>query len=57
MDGPKHSQGVCVYVKKDSTTNITSLASGPWGIFRRLRILCGGQIVEDIDSDPPFWGG
>ena len=23
--------------------------SGPWSFFRRLRILCGGQIVEDID--------
>jgi len=22
---------------------------GPWSFFRRLRILCGGQIVEDID--------
>ena len=23
--------------------------SGAWGMFRRLRILCGGHIVEDID--------
>ena len=23
--------------------------SGPWAFFRRLRIICGGQIVEDID--------
>ena len=23
--------------------------SGPWCFFRRLRILCGGQMVEDID--------
>jgi hypothetical protein len=22
---------------------------GPWSFFRRLRILCGGQVVEDID--------
>ena len=22
---------------------------GPWSFFRRLRILCGGQIVEDVD--------
>ena len=24
--------------------------SGPWSIFRRMRIICGGQIIEDIDS-------
>jgi len=24
--------------------------SGPWGFFRRMRILCGGQIIEDIDN-------
>ena len=23
--------------------------SGPWSFFRRLRIICGGQVVEDID--------
>ena len=23
---------------------------GAWGMFRRLRILCGGQLVEDIDN-------
>jgi hypothetical protein len=22
----------------------------PWGFFRRLRVLCGGQVVEDIDN-------
>ena len=40
-------------------TNNTSLGSdshlkpkvdGAWGFFKRMRILCGGQIVEDIDS-------
>ena len=24
--------------------------SGPWSFFRRMRILCGGQIIEDIDN-------
>ena len=23
---------------------------GPWCFFRRVRILCNGQIIEDIDS-------
>ena len=23
--------------------------SGPWCFFRRLRVLCGGQLLEDID--------
>ena len=22
---------------------------GPWGFFRRARLICGGQTVEDID--------
>ena len=41
-----------------TTTNTTTLTAdsdlvpltpGPWCFFRRLRIICGGQIVEDID--------
>ena len=24
--------------------------SGPWSFFRRMRILCAGQLVEDIDQ-------
>lgn len=24
--------------------------SGPWSFFRRMRILCGGQVIEDIDQ-------
>ena len=42
-------------------TNTTTLAdaansdlkpkvTGAWGFFKRMRILCGGQIVEDIDE-------
>ena len=23
---------------------------GPWSFFRRMRVLCGGQVVEDIDN-------
>ena len=23
--------------------------SGPWCFFRRIRILCGGQLIEDFD--------
>ncbi len=24
--------------------------SGPWSFFRRMRITCGGQVVEDLDN-------
>ena len=24
--------------------------SGPWSIFRRMRIICGGTIIEDVDN-------
>ena len=23
---------------------------GPWSFFRRIRILAGGQVIEDIDN-------
>ena len=36
-------------IKNDSTGDIIPRVAGAWGMFRRLRILCGGQIVEDID--------
>jgi len=32
------------------TTNAMTFLSGPHSFFRRLRIVCGGQIVEDIDD-------
>lgn len=35
---------------KDNTKELVPLVCGGWGFFRRLRILCGGQIVEDIDN-------
>ena len=36
-------------VKNGSADAITPHVAGARGMFRRLRILCGGQIVEDID--------
>ena len=30
-------------------TDLIPLTPGSWGFFRRMRIICGGQIVEDID--------
>ena len=24
--------------------------SGPWSIFRRMRIICGGTIIDDVDN-------
>ena len=32
-----------------TATNILYPISGPWSFFRRMRVLCGGQVVEDID--------
>ena len=26
------------------------LITGGWGFFRRMRVICGGQIIEDIDN-------
>ena len=36
----------------DLTTNsdLAPAVGGAWGFFRRLRVMCGGQIVEDIDN-------
>ena len=30
-------------------TKILRNISGPWSFFRRLRVIVGGQVVEDID--------
>jgi hypothetical protein len=30
--------------------HLVPLVAGPWGFFRRMRVICGGQIVEDIDN-------
>ena len=29
---------------------LTPLVNGAWGFFRRMRVICGGQILEDLDS-------
>ena len=34
---------------KDATNDLTIL-DGPHSFFRRMRLICGGQIVEDIDD-------
>ena len=34
---------------KDATNDL-SILDGPHSFFRRARIICGGQIVEDIDD-------
>ena len=36
-------------ITNDSAAEIKPDVAGAWGMFRRLRILCGGQIVENID--------
>ena len=36
-------------VKNKGVAIMNPHVNGAWGMFRRLRILCGGQIVEDID--------
>ena len=40
---------MCMRVRNDSVAPITPIVAGAWGMFRCLRILRGGQIVEDID--------
>lgn len=30
-------------------THFLRTLSGPWSFWRRMRILCGGQVVEDLD--------
>ena len=37
-------------VHNDDDAGIVPLVAGPWGMFRRMRLLCGGQIVEDMDQ-------
>ena len=31
-------------------SDLVPLVAGPWGFFRRMRVICGGQIVEHIDN-------
>ena len=37
-------------VKNSGAGIITPRLTGGWGMARRIRVLCGGQIVEDIDE-------
>ena len=38
-------------VKNPSAANtLTPLVEGGWGMIRRVRVLCGGQVVEDLDG-------
>ena len=37
-------------LKNTDATNDLKFLSGPHAFFRRMRIVCGGQIVEDIDD-------
>ena len=39
-----------MHARNDSAAPITAHFAGARGMFRRLRILCGGQIVEDIGT-------
>ena len=36
-------------IENDSTDDITPRVAGPWGMFSRLRVLCSGAIIEDVD--------
>eukprot|EP00973_Karenia_brevis_P088536 12275639-Karenia_brevis.AAC.1 len=39
-------------LKNTNTTEAKQLrpVGGPWSFFRRMRILCGGAVVEDISE-------
>ena len=47
--GPRTCKLV-MHITHDTGSAITPRVAGPWGMFRRMRLLCGGQIVEDIDQ-------
>ena len=34
----------------ETNSGLLPKIDGAWGFFKRMRILCGGQIVEDIDE-------
>ena len=44
------NNGKIVTVSGAPVEQILRPLGGPWGFFRRVRILCNGQIIEDIDS-------
>ena len=34
----------------EANAHLLRPVSGPWCFFRRVRVLCGGAIIDDIDS-------
>ena len=39
-----------VLINTDATANHNlRLTGGPWSFFQRMRVLCGGAILEDLD--------
>jgi hypothetical protein len=39
----------CMYNLNNNGTNVLMPISGPWSFIRRVRVLVGGTLVEDID--------
>lgn len=37
-------------LKNNDATKKLCPVGGPWSFFRRMRVLCGGQVIEDIDQ-------
>ena len=37
-------------VTNNSSDPIYPIVANGWGLFKRMRVLCGGQIIEDIDN-------
>ena len=37
--------------KDSDPAKLLRTLSAPWSFFRRMRVLCGGQVVEDFDSN------
>ena len=52
MAGSKYCQTILTSTHEPTLTayrDLVPLTPGAWRFFRRMRIICGGQIVEDID--------
>ena len=52
MDGSKYRKTVFTITNTTTLTtdsDLVPLVPGPWTFFRRMRIICAGQIVEDVD--------
>ena len=55
-DGFLDPQSVKLFfdVTNNHATNLTPIVSGAWGFIRRLRVICAGQLVDDIDNYERF---